>query len=1092
VPLQAVRPQRVKRRPRRFAGVVALACGLFAFPTHAQLAELARSAGKACEAGELETALGRLDELYLGVASQLGTAHAAVELVALSRAQVAQALGVALEPPRVSLASNARNTAPPFTALSSLRPCTRVRKASLQPLAPLPTLLGEADFRAQMQAAQGLAKKGQYAAAALSAARAHALALEEADASRQLAAASRLALLRLQLGDFAGAVVSAHEAERVAQARGDVATRIAMARLYAQVGYLDLAADRLDGLEQMVGQTPIQSAELAEARGDLALKFGAPARARRELSAALAAHRSHYGVRHPSTASVLQLRGRAHRMAGDLPAAQVDLREALSIREEAYGKGHPEVARTRNALGVLFADLEDWSAADAAFAHALASLDAEFGKHHPEVVTLRANQVLIAWGREQSEVEAFHYAAVFEAMVVAYGEDHPVVSEARRNLARMLEKLGDLAGAEALLDATLAAQLRALGGDHPALAQTRLALGRFYARTARLERANGELEQAITLLRSHYADEHPLVARARSARALVSTARGDGAAAWQDAREAARVFDLHLQRSFGAMPDRQRVLLAADAAQVVGALLSAKRDDPRAAYAAMIPQRDSVLRSMASGRARERREDASRFQLLRTLRRRYVASVLSESPDAATRSRELAEAIDAEEAVIGLTRGRLRERAASEILHRACQQLPRDAALIEFVAYDRVQAGQRVVSVPSYLALVMRPLGAGDGPRECRVARVELGKASVIDAAADRFASAMRDQYNDAPAVRSELSRLLLAPLGPALSHSERWLVIPDAALWGVPLAALPDPQRSDDYLVERVTLGSLTSIHELSDYDDHAGPRAADMQALLFGAPDFGSQRKGAGPVVLTATGPCRLEPFEPLPGSVQEIEEIRALLPAAQVVLGADARKARLYGALNRHPTIVHLATHAYFAGGAGCRGTVAARRDELATRSRPVAPNPLLLSGIVLAGANDARPVGAQLSQEADSGILTALEAAGLDLSASRLVVLSACDTGTGLHRRGQEVQGLRWGFRAAGARSLVTSLWRSNDVVTRKLMKRFYQQLTANADHGDLFQGPASLRSAQLAGIASVARLGINKPLTWANFVFSGLY
>ena len=120
------------------------------------------------------------------------------------------------------------------------------------------------------------------------------------------------------------------------------------------------------------------------------------------------------------------------------------------------------------------------------------------------------------------------------------------------------------------------------------------------------------------------------------------------------------------------------------------------------------------------------------------------------------------------------------------------------------------------------------------------------------------------------------------------------------------------------------------------------------------------------------------------------------------------------------------------------------------------------------------------------------MTALEAAGLDLSASRLVVLSACDTGTGLHRRGQEVQGLRWGFRAAGARSLVTSLWRSNDVVTRKLMKRFYQQLTANADHGDLFQGPASLRSAQLARIASEARLGINKPLTWANFVFSGLY
>jgi CHAT domain-containing protein len=103
-----------------------------------------------------------------------------------------------------------------------------------------------------------------------------------------------------------------------------------------------------------------------------------------------------------------------------------------------------------------------------------------------------------------------------------------------------------------------------------------------------------------------------------------------------------------------------------------------------------------------------------------------------------------------------------------------------------------------------------------------------------------------------------------------------------------------------------------------------------------------------------------------------------------------------------------------------------------------------------------------------------------------------VLSACDTGTGLRQRGQEVQGLRFGFRAAGARALVTSLWRSNDVATRELMRAFYAALgSADAAAGDPFRGAAALRQAQLALVEAERRFGLRRPLVWANFVFSGV-
>lgn len=71
----------------------------------------------------------------------------------------------------------------------------------------------------------------------------------------------------------------------------------------------------------------------------------------------------------------------------------------------------------------------------------------------------------------------------------------------------------------------------------------------------------------------------------------------------------------------------------------------------------------------------------------------------------------------------------------------------------------------------------------------------------------------------------------------------------------------------------------------------------------------------------------------------------------------------------------------------------------------------------------------------------------------------------------------MRGLRWGFRAAGARALVGSLWRSNDVATRALMRAFYQALMSEHLHADPFRGAEALRRAQRAQVDRERRFGL---------------
>jgi CHAT domain-containing protein/Tfp pilus assembly protein PilF len=133
-----------------------------------------------------------------------------------------------------------------------------------------------------------------------------------------------------------------------------------------------------------------------------------------------------------------------------------------------------------------------------------------------------------------------------------------------------------------------------------------------------------------------------------------------------------------------------------------------------------------------------------------------------------------------------------------------------------------------------------------------------------------------------------------------------------------------------------------------------------------------------------------------------------------------------------------------------------------------------DPLLRSGLALAGANDGKSGD-------DDGLLTALEVAGLDLWGTKLVVLSACDTGLGEVKNGEGVQGLRRALVLAGSESQVISLWAVPDESAKDVIIPYYEALRRGEGRGE------GLRQVQLRMLRSGNR---HHPFYWAAFIQSG--
>lgn len=851
--------------------------------------------------------------------------------------------------------------------------------------------------------------------------------------------------------------------------------------------------------------------------GSLNKLTGAYVAAERLFQEALAIRQARLG-QNLEVAQTESALGAVYQAIGDLRRAEPLYKDALAIRQQRLAADHPDVAESLSDLAALYLAMADFAQAQALYQQALTIRQKRFGAEHPAVALSLSDLGSVEKARgDFPRAERLLLQALTLRLKRPGGESHPETALSHHRLGALYFAMGDYPRAEQAYNRALHIRQRRFGADHPEVAESLSFLATLYIATGRTAQAITYLTRAMVtserLLRavgmvSSEARMDALLKILRAQEEITYSLLLDPKTAAQAAPLAMAVALLRKGRSVDEAASTSRAIyqgLGPEERERFERLKALRSQIARAQIGGVEPGGEGALRRLTQEADRLEQELSQRSAPLRKK---------SQLPRLEEMVRRTAATLTPESALVEVV-------AFRPFLFRATGSAPHWGAL-RYVALVLDAGGQVRLAdlgegaaindaLQDYLQLITAPMHIDD-KRE-RNAALKSGRQPLLRRA-------------------QELDRLVMGPVRPLLAGRRQLYLSLDGPLNLLPLETLHDGR---GYLIDSYQLTYLTSGRDLLRSSE-ARPGAGATSVALLARPEFmtGSAESQVGlapatrglelvsddtpalpqkPVVgakpAAAQRGLRLRTaLDPLKGTEEEARAIQKLLPEAQVLLGSAATKDALLSL--QAPGILHVATHGLFRPDSG-RGAAGTRGLELVGEASPAAPtaskpspaagapvagtagalglpmvaptpeDPLLSSMLLLAGVGTAIRDGDQVSVLLQpSGLATSLEVAGMNLWGTQLVVLSACETGRGdVRNLGQGVYGLRRAVMVAGAETLVTSLWKVDDLATRDLMARYYKSLLGGRGRAE------SMREAALAVRKTRPHVGY-----WAPFIVIG--
>ena len=293
-----------------------------------------------------------------------------------------------------------------------------------------------------------------------------------------------------------------------------------------------------------------------------------------------------------------------------------------------------------------------------------------------------------------------------------------------------------------------------------------------------------------------------------------------------------------------------------------------------------------------------------------------------------------------------------------------------------------------------------------------------------------------------------QLFNYIWGPLLPFLTNKSNIYISPAGKISTIAIEALSDSQ--GNYISDSYSIARLSSTAEICKraetepittasvfggilYDNSSNTLELD-QRLVYNDNDYLTDRAGT-------------ETIDYLPGTKIEANDISKILSNSHIptvsYLGYEATEESFKALSGSANSVIHIATHGFYK-------PIEAMNHIGYFRDSDININvlPMRRSGLLMAGCNDAW--NGAIIRNGEDGVLTASEIAELDLSLSRLVVLSACETGLGEVTE-DGIAGLQRAFKNAGVKSLIMSLWKVDDKATSLLMSEFYSLMAKGVEN-----------------------------------------
>lgn len=367
--------------------------------------------------------------------------------------------------------------------------------------------------------------------------------------------------------------------------------------------------------------------------------------------------------------------------------------------------------------------------------------------------------------------------------------------------------------------------------------------------------------------------------------------------------------------------------------------------------------------------------------------------------------------------------------------------LDRNDIAVEYIRYDDYQdIAKNKIPTERYIALVAKK----NWPEP------KLVSLCTADELRNFVSSDIKNEYiknvYSGGYVSNEIVRLLFDPISVYANKGGHVYFSPDGVLCKLAIENILDE--------DSITFGQKYNLIRCSSTRDIKKIKGIPLyaNAVLYGGLEYGDTNTSV------AKNSIR-KGWYYLQGTLKELTAINGILKRNKIKIvnysGKEGTEESFIGLSGKETSIIHLATHGFF-----YEASSAQKESyfENFTRKGSVEQNteiisPMERSGLMFSNGNRAWMTGDNVDGEYD-GVLLASEVTNLNLFGTKLLVLSACETGLGdLSVEG--VFGLQRAFKLAGVETIVMSLWEVDDAATALMMEHFYKNLMAGKSKRESF-------------------------------------